>query len=79
MIVTSAIAGNWKQRPRCQPWRLTGNGEKLLHALNANILSGSVHSRTPCLGGVRADIAAAIAIAVRNEPVAASLGGNLIR
>jgi hypothetical protein len=47
---------------------MTGNGEKLLHALNANILSGSVHSRTPCLGGVLADIGVVIALTVLNEP-----------
>jgi len=69
--------GNESQLP--VPWSAAGNGEKLFHALNAAILSGPVRSRTPCLGGVFADIASAIAPAMLTNLAAAALGGTLIR
>jgi hypothetical protein len=65
--------------PVASPWRAAGNGEKLLHALNANVISGSVSLRTPCLGGVIADICTAIAFAMLTNLVAAARGDTLIR
>jgi hypothetical protein len=51
-----AIAPDWKQAPVASPGDPLATGEKLLHAINANILSGSVDARDPCLGGAVADI-----------------------
>ena len=63
-----AIARNWKRAPVASPLECGWQRGKLFHALNANSLSGPVRSRTPCLGGVFADIGAVTALAMLNEP-----------
>jgi hypothetical protein len=51
--------------------------EKSFHALNANILRGSVRSRAPCSGGAVADIGAVIALALLPNRAAGARGGIL--
>jgi hypothetical protein len=51
-----AIERNKKQAP-LPALEIRWQREKLLHALNADTLSGSFHSRTPWLGGAVADFA----------------------
>ena len=61
--------GELETSPRCQtPGERLATGKNCMVLPNADILSGSVTSRTPCSGVVFADIGAPIALALLTEP-----------